>query len=270
MAAAMKILESPLMGAFISYMLANWNRRSRVDQSRRRLRNLVVMVRAMANDDAEVRAGGAAAAVRDETFYTWLRLLGAEALRGQEVLDAAGNAAAVAGSARRFLGGLRDLFAGSDEIDRLEEAFEELQRQLLMAPPGAALDRLWLSVFAQRQRGAARATDMDVNGGAPAAGARLPVLGSKRKRACTSGVDPGSTSRGVVDTGARQKRRVQPRARHPAGFGGRVVAATREPAEDRARTVALAMERVRRRIGTPTRRRRQAILGQHFSRFSLQ
>lgn len=142
----MKILESPLMGAFIAYMMANWSRRSLVDQSRRRLRHLVAMVRAVA-DDAELRRAEVAA-VRDDSFSRWLRLLRAEAMRGQEVLDdAAGNAAAVVGSARRFLSGLRDLFGRSDEMDRLAEAVEELE---LLTAPGGTLDRL-SSVFGPRR-----------------------------------------------------------------------------------------------------------------------
>nr|CAB3472058.1 unnamed protein product [Digitaria exilis] len=138
----------------------------------------------------------------------------------------------------------------------------------------------------------ARGTDMvhmDVNGVPPAGGARhrhgkvsggaesfvagagLPVPGAKRKRGV---IDPGSTSHGVVDTELQKRRRVVPWMRHSASFGSRFLAAPPpqlgSSSEDRARTVALAMARVRRRIGMPTRRRRQAVLRQHFSRFSLQ
>ncbi|CAL4965468.1 unnamed protein product [Urochloa decumbens] len=296
----MKILESPLMGAFIAYMMANWSRRSRVGQSRRRLENLVAMVRAVA-DDAEARPG---AAVRDDSISRWLRLLRARALRGQQVLDAAGtsrdggsgsdtghhtgsggdtgrDAGAVAWSARSFLDGLRTLFTQSSEVDRLTEAVEELER---LAAPGADLDR-FIGVFGRRRpRGADdRAADMDVDG-PPAGDARIllreasgsageSVAGAKRKRACSSCVDPGAaTSHDGVDMVERQRRRVLPRTRHPAGRR----AGPREPAaaagsssDDRAREVALAMARVRRSIGKPTTRRRQAILGEHFSRFSL-
>ncbi|CAL4951801.1 unnamed protein product [Urochloa decumbens] len=302
----MKILESPLMGAFIAYMMASWSRRSRVGQSRRRLENLVAMVRAVA-DDAEARPG---AAVRDDSISRWLRLLRARALRGQQVLDAAGtgrdggsrsdtghhtgsggdtgrDAGAVAWSGRSFLDGLRTLFTQSSEVDRLTEAVEELER---LAAPGADLDR-FIGVFGRRRRrGGDGAADMDVDG-PPEADARLLLseasgsavaagAGAKRKRACSSCVDPGASmpDEGVDTAVVRQRRRVLPRTmRHPAGLGGRR-AAPREQApagaagsspDDRARAVALAMARVRRRIGKPTTRRRQAILGEHFSRFSL-
>lgn len=66
-------------------------------------------------DEAEVRT--AAAAVRDDAFFTWN-----DALRSQVELDATA-AAVVAGSAR-----LRDLFGRSDEMDRLQEAVDELER----------------------------------------------------------------------------------------------------------------------------------------------
>ncbi|CAL4958433.1 unnamed protein product [Urochloa decumbens] len=277
----MKILESPLMGAFIAYMMANWSRRSRVGQSRRRLENLVAMVRAVA-DDAEARPG---AAVRDDSISRWLRLLRARALQGQQVLDTAGSgsgsgggdtgrdAGAVAWSARRFLDGLRTLFTQSSEVDRLTEAVEELER---LAAPGADLDR-FIGVFGRRRRGGDRAADgMDVDSreaGGSAGESVAAGAGAKRKRACSSCVDPGaSTSDDGVDMVERQRRRVLPRTRHPASRR----AAPREAAgaagsspDDRARAVALAMARVRRRIGKPTTQRRQAILGEHFSRFSL-
>ncbi|CAO2208883.1 unnamed protein product [Urochloa humidicola] len=278
----MKILESPLMGAFIAYMMASWSRRSRVGQSRRRLENLVAMVRAVA-DDAEAHPG---AAVRDDSISRWLRLLRARALRGQQVLDAAGtgcdgggdtgrDAGAVAWSARRFLDGLRTLFTQSSEVDRLTDAVEELER---LTAPGADLDR-FIVVFGRRPMRGDRAADMDVDG-PPAAEASCGA-GAKRKRACSSCVDPGAStstsSHDAADAVERRRRRVLPRTtRHPApGTGGRRATQREHPAaawsspDDRARAVALAMARVRRRIGKRTTRRRQAILGEHFSRFSL-
>ncbi|CAO2174733.1 unnamed protein product [Urochloa humidicola] len=287
----MKILESPLMGAFIAYMMASWSRRSRVGQSRRRLENLVAMVRAVA-DDAEARPG---AAVRDDSISRWLRLLRSRALRGQQVLDAAAGsgsgsggggdtgrdgAGAVAWSARRFLDGLRTLFTQSSEVDRLTEAVEELER---LTAPGADLDR-FIGVFGRRHRHGDRDTDgMDVDGGREASGGagESVVAGAKRKRACSSCVDPGAltSSHDGVDTVVRQRRRVLPvprTTRHLSrlGLGGRRATPREQPAagsgtDDRAREVALAMATVRRRIGKPTIRRRQAILGEHFSRFSL-
>lgn len=289
----MEILGSPLMGAFMAYVTGNWSRRSRVDQSRRRLRHLVAMVRAVA-DDAEGSATGGGA-VRDGSLYTWLHLLRAEALRGQQVLDAAGgggegsghDAAAVAGPARRFLTGLRTLLAGSDEVDRLIDAVEELER---LAAPGADLDR-FINVFGRQQRRCTGAVGMDVDASPVAAGrysgqasgcrsaksvavagAELPAPGAKRKRSCTSCVHHGSASH--ADTGKPQKRRVMPLMRLPADSDRRFTAPSPLPPvsspDERARTVDLAMARVRRRIGEPTRQRRQAILGEHFSRFSLQ
>ncbi|CAL4951802.1 unnamed protein product [Urochloa decumbens] len=251
-----KILESPLTAAFVGYITAKWPGRSRVDQGRRRLRHLVAMLRAVC-DIAESRAG--VAAVREESLARWLRLLRADALRGQQVLDAAGSGsnavAVVAGPLRRFLAGLRALSARSAELDRLTEAAEELER---LAPGGSG------------------ATDMDIDehrreaaGGA----------GAKRKRPRGSCVDdPGaSTSHAGVDTVERQqRRRVRPRTRHTLGFRGRLAAAREPPPagagsrpEDRARTVALAMAGVRRRMGKTAGRLQQAILGEKFSRFSL-
>ncbi|CAO2193812.1 unnamed protein product [Urochloa humidicola] len=246
------------------------------------------MVRAVA-DDAEARPG---AAVRDDSISRWLRLLRSRALRGQQVLDdaAAGSgsgggddtgrdgAGAVAWSARRFLDGLRTLFTQSSEVDRLTEAVEELER---LTAPGADLDR-FIGVFGRRRHrhGDRDADGMDVDGGREASGGagESVVAGAKRKRACSSCVDPGAStsSHDGVDAVVRQRRRVLPRTtRHPApGLGRRRVAPREQPAagsgtDDRARAVALAMARVRRRIGKPTTRQRQAILGEHFSRFSL-
>ena len=84
--AGVKIMESQLLWEFIAFLKARWSARSRVDQRRRRLRQLVAMVRAVA-DAAECRA-----AVRDGSLSAWLHVLRAEALRGQEVLDAVGCA----------------------------------------------------------------------------------------------------------------------------------------------------------------------------------
>lgn len=283
----MEILESTLLGEFIGFIKGNWSAHSRVDQRRRRLRQLVSKVR-MVVDAAE---GNAGAAVRDESFSAWLQVLRSEALRGQEVLDAAGRAAAVASSARRFLAGFRALFVCSDEVDRLTEAVEELER---LAGPGGDLDMFVRVLSLDAARAAATEEDMDVDG-RPAPGARhrregsgcgcgcagsvaalLPSPGAKRKRACGG----GSTSRGEDDAVQPPKRRplVWMRSHRwpPSGFG-RVSSAPREPPpaafprSRRAETVALAMSRIRRRIGKPTttRHRREPSLGHHFSRITL-
>ncbi|RLN25342.1 uncharacterized protein C2845_PM07G00760 [Panicum miliaceum] len=90
-ASGVKMMESQLLWEFIAFLKARWSARSRVDQRRRRLRQLVAMVRAVA-DAAECRA-----AVRDGSLSAWLHVLRAEALRGQKVLEAPGcDAAAVA------------------------------------------------------------------------------------------------------------------------------------------------------------------------------
>ncbi|KAL6627372.1 hypothetical protein ACP70R_031098 [Stipagrostis hirtigluma subsp. patula] len=286
----MKILESPLMGEFIAFLKTKWSGRSRIDQSRRRLRQLVAMVRGV-TDAAE----GCPAVVRDGSLAAWFRVLRADALRGQEVLDADGcDAAAVAGSARRFLAGLRTIILCSPEVDRLTEAVEELER---LAGPGGDL-HLFIKVL---QLEDARVADMEVDGGSVssarfrrlgsssvdsvAAGAELPMPGAKRKRACGSGIDHGgSTSshgHGQLDAAAeRRKRRVLSwvRPHHWLPSLGGLFAGPRAPPppppaagshSNRARTVALAMSRVRRRIGKPSRRRRQPSLGQRLSRLSL-
>ncbi|TKW13606.1 hypothetical protein SEVIR_5G112900v4 [Setaria viridis] len=286
--AGVNIMESQLLWEFIAFLKARWSARSRVDQRRRRLRQLVAMVRAVA-DAAESRGRGAAA-VRDGSLSAWLHVLRAEALRGQEVLEAPGcDAAAVAGSARHFLAGIRALLARSAEVDRLTDAVEELER---LAGPGGDLD---MFVKVLRLDRPARATGMEVDGGASdrqeeeggssrASSGRSP--GAKRKRAASSsGADGGSSApHGQVDNTAQLPKRralawMRPHQWLPAGFGG-LFAATREPPpppppvlsrSQRARAVAKAMSRVRRRIGKPTRRRQQQqqSLGQRLSRISL-
>jgi len=280
--AGVKIMESQLLWEFIAFLKARWSARSRVDQRRRRLRQLVAMVRAVAD------AAEGAAAVRAGSLSAWLHVLRAEALRGQQVLEAPGcDAAAVAGSARHFLAGLRALLACSAEVDRLTEAVEELER---LAGPGGDLD-MFVKVL---RLDTSRADEMEVDGArgrqeeegsssraisVAACATGLPALGAKRKRAaCSSGADGGLASRGQVDTAVQlSKRRVlawmRPHQWLPAGFGG-LFAAPREPPvsrSHRARAVAKAMTRVRRRIGKPTRRRQelQQSLGHRLSRISL-
>ena len=87
-------------------------------------------------------------------------VLCAEALRGQQVLEAPGcDAAAVAGSARHFLAGLRALLACSAEVDRLTEAVEELER---LAGPGGDLDMFVKVLHIDTARG----DEMEVDGDA--------------------------------------------------------------------------------------------------------
>ncbi|KAG2586813.1 uncharacterized protein LOC120672073 [Panicum virgatum] len=282
-----RIMESQLLWEFIAFLKARWSARSRVDQRRRRLRQLVAMVRAVAD------AAEGAAAVRDGSLSAWLHVLRAEALRGQQVLEAPGcDAAAVAGSTRHFLAGLRALLACSAELDRLTDAVEELER---LAGPGGDLDMFVKVLRLDTARADEMEVDGDARGGAPdrqeegssssragsvaACAAGLPATGAKRKRAaCSSGADGGSASRGQVDTAVQlPKRRVlawmRPHQWLPAAFGG-LVAAPREPPvprSHRALAVAKAMSRVRRRIGKPTRRRQelQQSLGRRLSRISL-
>ncbi|CAO2193810.1 unnamed protein product [Urochloa humidicola] len=282
---AMKILDLPLLGVFVAYLKARWTDRSRVDQRRRRLRQLVSMVRAV-TDTADTGAG--AAAVRNGSLSAWLNLLRAEALRGQEVLDAAGcDASAVAGSARRFVSGLRSLLVCSAELDRLTEAVEVLESlagggdlatfikilKLEDARPRAGAAMMEIDARpggARRRQEASGATAESV-----ASGGGLPVPGAKRKRGpCGSAADAS----GAPDVAERHKRRALPWMRPhqwlPSGFFlGRPPPPPQPPVPasrpDRTREVALAMARVRRRIGKPTRRRRQPSLGQHFSRISL-
>jgi hypothetical protein len=289
----MEILESALLGEFIRYIKSNWSAHSRVDQRRRRLRQLVSKVRAVV-DAAE---GGAGAAVRDESFSAWLQVLRSEALRGQEVLDDVARATAVASSARRFLAGFKALFVCSAEVDRLAEAVDQLE---LLAGPGGDLDMFVRVLSLDAARPAATEEDMDVDGRPAPGGARhrqegsgcscgcagtvaalLPSPGAKRKRGSGgSGVDAGSTSRGEVDAVQPQKRRHLAWMRSHQGLlsgFGRVSSAPREPPpatlsrSRRARTVALAMSRIRRRIGKPTTtgHRREPSLGRQFSRITL-
>ncbi|CAL4951799.1 unnamed protein product [Urochloa decumbens] len=288
---ATKILDLPLLGVFVDYLKARWSDRSRVDQRRRRLRQLVSMLRAVTDAGA-----GSAAAVRDGSLSAWLNLLRAEALRGQEVLDAAGcDASAVAGSARRFVAGLRSLLVCSAEVDRLNEAVDELER---LAGPGGDLATFVKVLRLEDARPRAPAM-MDIDGrpanpaacsrrrqeasggGAEsvASGGALPVLGGAKRKRCSCGSAAADAS--AADVAERHKRRalpwMRPRQWLPSGLGGLFLARPPPPGPphvpasrpDRAREVALAMARVRRRIGKTARRRRQPSLGQHFSRISL-
>ncbi|KAF8704885.1 hypothetical protein HU200_031125 [Digitaria exilis] len=267
-------MESQLLSEFISFLKARWPARSRVDERRRRLRQLVSMVRAVA-DAAECRG-----AVRDGSLSAWLHVLRAEALRGQELLEAPGlDAAAVAGSARRFLAGLKGLLIRSAEVDRLTAAVDELERlagDLDMFVKVLGLDP------ARATEMEVRTTEMEVDGdGSHGAGVRrdegsssrvnsiaalagLPSPGGKRKRAAaaSSGADGDSSAHGNVDGTVQLPKR-------------RVLAAPREPPPPvsrsrRARAVAKAIARIRRRIGKPaTRCRQQESIDQRLSRISL-
>ncbi|KQK02846.1 uncharacterized protein LOC100834092 [Brachypodium distachyon] len=272
----MKILESPLMGEFIGYLKSTWSGNSRVSQRRRRLRQLVAMVRGVA-DAAEGRA------VRSSSLNRWLELLRNEALRGQAALDATSDPSAVVGSARKFVAGLKTLFVCSAEVDRLTDAVEALER---LAGPGADLD-----IFLKTLQLDAAANAMDVDGPSSAFVAaryraeqgsysvsaagddddEMPMLGVKRKRVggC-SGVEQAGAEDGdgegeaascggggervvvFVDRACRHKRRALACRRHAAGAGAAPAAA-----------VAVAMARVRRRIGRPD-------IGRRLSSISLQ
>ncbi|CAD6232872.1 unnamed protein product [Miscanthus lutarioriparius] len=269
----MEVLES-VLAEFIGYIKS---KHSRMDQRRGLLRQLVRVV-------VDAAEGGAGAAVRDESFSASLQVPRSEALRGQEVLDAA----AVASSARRFLAAL---FVCNAEVDRLTKAVEDdiFVRVLSMDAARAAATEDDMDVDRDAARAAATEDYMDVDG-RPEPGARhrkegsdrscasagsvaalLPSPGAKRKRVCGGG---------EVDTVQPQKRRLlawtRSHQRLRSGFG-RVSSAARKPPPAAlprsrpARTVALAYSRFRRRIGRPTttRHRPQPSLGQHFSRITL-
>ncbi|KAL6848128.1 hypothetical protein ACP4OV_022256 [Aristida adscensionis] len=270
----MKILDSPLMVEFLAFLRDKWSRQSRVSQSRRRLRQLVAMVRGV-TDSVE-----GFPAVQDGTLTFWFCHLRTQALQGQAVLDAA----AVAGSARQFLGYLRRFILCSPEVDRLAEAVEELEH---LAGPGGDLHVFLktLDLVDARATSWVAPSRMEVdddgdpdagNSASVAAGTALPVPGVKRKRPCGSGVDGGAAAQGQVDADERRKRRAMPWARPNSwlpSFAG-LFAAPRVPPppppktkpkpkhSNRARRVALAMARLRRRIGKPS-------LTQRFSRMSL-
>uniref|UniRef100_A0ACD5VNY0 Uncharacterized protein n=1 Tax=Avena sativa TaxID=4498 RepID=A0ACD5VNY0_AVESA len=257
------ILESPLMDEFIGYLKSNWGGNSRVSQRRRRLRQLVAMVRGVA-------AAAEGRAVRGSSLYSWLQLLRKEALQGQAVLDATTtDPSAVVGSAKMFLAGVKSLFVRSAAVDRLTDAVEELERL------AGDLDR-FLEVL---HLDAAAAMDVDDDAPDPVRavaaahygeGGSYSVAsapGGKRKRGGSSGVDQAeegdgecegaSHGRVVVDRAYRHKRRALAYRRHTSS--GPPLAA----GADRSVAVAKAMVRVRRRIGTPS-------LGQPFARISLQ
>ncbi|KAK3163970.1 hypothetical protein QOZ80_1AG0010830 [Eleusine coracana subsp. coracana] len=223
-----------------------------------------------------VTAAAEGRAVRDASFATWLHMLRAEALRGERVLDAA----AVAGSTRRFLSGIRELVVSSADVDRLADAVEELES---LAGPGGDID-MFLKLLRLHDARAA----MDVDGGCPSPvaaavshlarearsssqGSVLPVPSGKRKRAgCSSG--PAAPSLGA-------KRKI-PCCCGSSADGGptssvdhrkrRVLAWEKPPPPAQpqsARSVELATARVRGRLGR--RRRQQPCLGRQLSRLSL-
>jgi hypothetical protein len=285
----MKILESPLLGEFVAYLKSSWSGRSRVDLRRRRLRQLVTKLRAV-TDAAEGR--GAAAS----SFAVWLHMLRTEALRGQQVLDASRcDAAALTGSTRRLLCGLKELVISSPEVDRLAEAVEELE---CLAGPGGDLD-MFVKVLRLNDPRPAAAM-MEVDGCRPeeasgsycvfSAGTPLPLPGCKRTRAycsfgasslpapglkrkhacCSSPAEGGSTSLDAFDRKRRVLAWARPHHWFPTFRG--LFGAPRElppPQAQSARTVALALTRMRRRIGKPTRWRRQATIGRQLSRMTL-
>ncbi|XP_021310689.1 uncharacterized protein LOC110433266, partial [Sorghum bicolor] len=144
-----------LLAEIIGYVKLTWSANYRVDQHRRRLRQLVSKIRAVVG----AAEGGAGAAVRDEAVSEWLTMLRTEAQRGQEVLDAAGRDAAVASSARRFLEGIKALFVCSDEVDRLTETVDMME---LLAGPGGDLDMVVKVLRLDAARAAATEEAMDV------------------------------------------------------------------------------------------------------------
>uniref|UniRef100_R7WF92 Uncharacterized protein n=1 Tax=Aegilops tauschii TaxID=37682 RepID=R7WF92_AEGTA len=196
-------------------------------------------------------------------------MLRKEALQGQEVLDATSDPSAVVGSAKKFLASLKSLFVCSAEVELLTDAVDALER---LAVPGADLDK-FLKVL---QLDVAMDVDDDAAPApAPVSAAHYVDQGSysvatvpsaKRKRAGSSSVDQAgdadgdadgetashSHGRGVLDCAYRHKRQALACKRHTTSSGHPPVA------------VAMAMARVRCRIGTPN-------LGQlPFSRISLQ
>uniref|UniRef100_A0ACD5VBD5 Uncharacterized protein n=1 Tax=Avena sativa TaxID=4498 RepID=A0ACD5VBD5_AVESA len=260
------ILDSPLMGEFIGFLKANWDRNSRVSQRRHRLRQLVAMVRGVA-DATEGRA------VRGSSLNLWLQMLRNEALQGEAVLDATSDPSAVVGSAKKFLAGVKALFVCSAEVDRLTDAVEALEP---LAGPGADLD-IFLKVLHLDAATAA----MDVDDDAPYPVRAVDYVdegsysvasapGGKRKRGGSSGVDQAeegdgdgegegaSHGRVVGDRAYRYKRRALANRRHLSSGPPLATGA------DRSVAVAKAMVRMRRRIETPR------IGRQRFSRISLQ
>uniref|UniRef100_A0A0D9UX54 Uncharacterized protein n=1 Tax=Leersia perrieri TaxID=77586 RepID=A0A0D9UX54_9ORYZ len=206
----MAILDSPLMGEFIQFLKSNWGTNSRVDQRRRRLRQLVAMVRGVA-DAAEDRA----------------------ALRGEAVLDATTDAAAVAGAARKLIAGVKALFVSSTEVERLADAVEELER---LAGPGGDLD-LFLKV-------------LQLDAAAPAA------MEIDNLHTASSWVSSGISPSAILHT-AGKKRKQSERSTIIEGDGesGTPVMPPVPQRAASARAVAMAMQRARGRIGNPARPR---------------
>jgi hypothetical protein len=176
------MLQLDLMGTVVGWLRDGWSQRSRVDQRRRRLRQLVVMVCAV-TDAAGARHGDGG------SLSAWLQELQAAAMRGQRLLGAAAAAAAAAGPGRRLVAFLRG--AGAD---RLAEAVDDLER---LAAPGGDL-----STFLEAQRMCDAATTVvpaesrrrqreeEKRGSCCCATATetelVPVPGAKRKRAAGS------------------------------------------------------------------------------------
>jgi hypothetical protein len=245
----MNILESPFIAELVTYIKANWSSQARVDQHRRRLRQLVTIVRAVA-DAAEGRGG---AAVRDGFLSTWLNVL--RAVRGQAVLEASNDTSAVA--AGSFLARLKALFVCNAEVDRLTGAVEELER---FVGPGGDLDLFLKALLLDPSPRPVTNTNV----------AAVPVSsGVKRKHdASSAALNEGSA---MSSRGHRRKHRVVAwMSRDPQSTAG---PSARPPVyrPHRARKIAEAMGKVRRRAGSSQVTRwgrpslRQACCGLHIS-----
>lgn len=226
----MNILESPFIAELVTYIKANWSSQARVDQHRRRLRQLVTIARAVA-DAAEGRGG---AAVRDGFLSAWLDALRAEAVRGQAVLEASNDTSAVA--AGSFLARLKALFVCNAEVDRLTGAVEELER---FVGPGGDLDLFLKALLLDPSPRPVTNTNV----------AAVPVSsGVKRKHdASSAALNEGSA---MSSRGHRRKHRVVAwMSRDPQSTAG-PSAPPPVYRPHRARKIAEAMGKVRRRAGS--------------------
>lgn len=128
----MPILDSPLLRELISFLKRNRRRNGKVELKRGHLSYLVIKIRSVVTA-ADGRT------FRNRHLMEWRRSLRSAALHGQEVLDddADQGTAPTGGASSRaklLLAGIKSLFLGSAEVEKLSRAMKELESKAVDLP----------------------------------------------------------------------------------------------------------------------------------------